>query len=130
MAASMGQGKCLSSTGVYNVPTPAGPIATVLPNMGQTSVAVPPVPTLTIDCMPALCLLSVIILSMLDQAGLGLGLLSGLDAGPCEYAKGSPTVSFGGAPAVSLGHMTNHNGKNAPGAMLAPSQTTVILGSL
>ena len=64
-----------------------------------------------------------------DNAGVNLGVASGLVMGPTEFILGSFTVLKGGTPAQRMTSITGHNGlsMNAPGVSLAPSQVAVLV---
>lgn len=112
-------------------PTPVGPIPIPYPNISTGSVANPATTALTVltDGMPSLNQMSIITMSQGDNAGVNLGVASGMVMGPTEFILGSFTVFKEGAPAQRLTSMTGHNGlsMNCPGAALVPSQVTVLV---
>jgi len=112
-------------------PTPVGPIPVPYPNMTTGATANPATTALTVltDGMPSLNQMSMIPISNGDNAGVNMGVASGLVMGPTEFILGSVTVIKEGAPAQRLTSITGHNGvsMNAPGVSLAPSQVTVLV---
>ncbi|HOF05128.1 MAG TPA: DUF4150 domain-containing protein [Syntrophales bacterium] len=112
-------------------PTPVGPIPVPYPNMTTGATANPATTALTVltDGMPSLNQMSMIPISNGDNAGVNMGVASGLVMGPTEFILGSLTVIKEGAPAQRLTSITGHNGvsMNAPGVALAPSQVTVLV---
>ncbi|HRR47245.1 MAG TPA: DUF4150 domain-containing protein [Syntrophales bacterium] len=112
-------------------PTPVGPIPVPYPNMTTGATANPATTALTVltDGMPSLNQMSMIPMSNGDNAGVNMGVASGLVMGPTEFILGSLTVIKEGAPAQRLTSITGHNGvsMNAPGVALAPSQVTVLV---
>ncbi|MDR3497236.1 MAG: DUF4150 domain-containing protein [Ancalomicrobiaceae bacterium] len=66
-------------------------------------------------------------ISMGDNAGVNLGVMSGLEMGPDRPIMGSTNAFIGGPPATKLTSPMMQNGTNAFGMSLTPSQVTVIL---
>ena len=64
-----------------------------------------------------------------DNAGVNLGVVSGMVMGPSRHLMGSTNVFYGGMPATKMTRMTGQNGMslNAPGMTLVPGQFKVIL---
>jgi len=112
-------------------PTPVGPIPVPYPNTTTGATANPATTALTVltDGMPSLNQMSMIPISNGDNAGVNMGVASGLVMGPTEFILGSVTVIKEGSPAQRLTSITGHNGvsMNAPGVALAPSQVTVLV---
>lgn len=128
-ALSIAGGQCLAGTDVCNVPSPAGPVPTPFPNSGMPQLGTPPSTKVLVCGMPALNKSAKIPLTNGDQAGTAGGVTSGTIMGQVEFTKGSAKVRIDGSPAVRLGDATKHNNGNAPGAILAPSQTKVMVMS-
>ncbi len=126
-----GGGMNMGLPDVCLTPTPVGPIPIPYPNISTGSVANPATTALTVltDGMPSLNQMSMITTSQGDNAGVNLGVASGMVMGPTEFILGSFTVFKEGAPAQRLTSMTGHNGlsMNCPGATLVPSQVTVLV---
>ena len=118
---------------VCNTPTPAGPIPTPYPNTSDGATADHATCALTIlaDGMPSFNQMTQIPLSQGDEAGVNLGVVSGLVMGPTTFIMGSTIVFNEGAPAVVLTSPTGHNGisMNCPGTPVAPSQVIVMIMS-
>ena len=112
-------------------PTPVGPIPIPYPNLSTGATFNPATTALTVlcDAMPSLNQMSMGMLSSGDNAGVNLGVASGLVMGPTEFILGSFTVFKGGTPAQRMTSMTGHNGlsMNCPGVSLAPSQVAVLV---
>ena len=62
-------------------------------------------------------------------AGVAGGVVSGKMMGKVQFMMGSVTVKFEGSPAVRLSDPTQHNEGNMVGAVLAPSQSVVMVMS-
>jgi hypothetical protein len=109
--------------------TPAGPAMVPIPypNIAMSPTAIPSQMIVMIMAMPAHNLATVTPLTNGDNAGVGMGVASGLVMGPSRHLTGSFTVLFGGVPATRLTSMSLQNSTNAPGARLVPSQPTVLL---
>jgi hypothetical protein len=109
--------------------TPAGPAMVPIPypNIAMSPTAIPSQTIVMIMAMPAHNLATVTPLTNGDNAGVGMGVASGLVMGPSRHLTGSFSVLFGGVPATRLTSMSLQNSTNAPGARLVPSQTTVLL---
>lgn len=112
-------------------PTPVGPIPIPYPNISMSTVALPPTVNLNIlvDGTPTLNMASEIPISIGDEPGVNLGVMSGMVMGPTEFILGSETLMLEGVPAVKLTSLTAQNGElmNAPGMSLTPSQVTMIV---
>jgi uncharacterized Zn-binding protein involved in type VI secretion len=115
------------------VPGPVGPVPTPLPylNLATTQAADPGgvVAKVLVVGLPALNLGTRIAMTQGDEAGLNGGVVSHRIMGEAVFLTGSSKVMIGGKPAVRLGALTGHNGAppNAQGAVLAPSQTKVVV---
>ena len=129
---TMAGGMNLGFPDVCNTPLAAGaPVPVPYPNISTGATTNPATTALTVltDGMPSLNQLSEIFISNGDEAGVQLGVMSGMIMGPTEFLVGSMTVLKEGAPAQRLTSMTGHNGlsMNCPGVSLAPSQVTVLV---
>jgi len=128
---TMGGGMSLGFPDVCMTPTPVGPIPIPYPNMATGATSNPLTTALTVltDCMPSLNQMSQTMISMGDNAGVNMGVASGMVMGPQEFILGSLTVLKEGAPAQRLTSITGHNGlsMNCPGVTLVPSQVTVLV---
>lgn len=128
---TMQGGMTMGLPDVCLTPTPAGPVPIPYPNISTGATANPATTALTVltDGMPSLNQMSMIPMSNGDNAGVNLGVASGMVMGPTEFILGSFTVLTQGAPAQRLTSITGHNGlsMNCPGVALAPSQVTVLV---
>ena len=103
-------------------PTPAGPVPIPYPNMGQETANLPFEPTIFYACGPAHTLSGTTPMTEGDEAGVNMGVASGLESGPERTLVPSMTVFANGQPIDKMTSMTMHNGTNAVGAKLVPSQ--------
>lgn len=126
-----GGGMNMGFPDVCLTPTPVGPIPIPYPNVSTGSTTNPATTALTVltDGMPSLNQMSITTTSQGDNAGVNMGVASGMVMGPTEFILGSFTVFKEGAPAQRLTSMTGHNGlsMNCPGVSLVPSQVTVLV---
>jgi hypothetical protein len=127
---SMGPGTDLAFPDVCL--TPIGPVVTPVPypNTAMSATTMPMVPNVLVECTPALNMMSMGLVSLGDQPGVLLGMVSHLEAGQTSYEVGCFTIMGGGAPAQRLTSITGQNCMgvlpNAVGACIAPSQVTVL----
>jgi len=129
----LGEGQSLATPDTCNVITPGGPVPTPFPNIAMMAQANPGTcaQTVLIDSMPACNLSTEILMTSGDEAGTGLGVVSGMIIGPARYTLGSMTVMVGGQPAVYQTSTMGHNGMNANaplGCQTVPSQVMVLVG--
>ncbi|QEL66328.1 hypothetical protein OTERR_28520 [Oryzomicrobium terrae] len=121
-------GQCLAMPDVCKTPAPPGPpIPLPYPNIAMPMLGNPATLKVLICGMPALHQSSKITLSSGDEAGMAGGVVSGKVMGPAEFITGSLKVKLEGHPAVRLGDSTRQNDGNAVGAVLAPSQSVVMV---
>jgi hypothetical protein len=109
--------------------TPVGPAVVPIPypNIAMGPTAIPSQTTVMIMAMPAHNLETVTPLTNGDNAGVGMGVASGMIMGPSRHLTGSFSVLFGGVPATRLTSMSLQNSTNAPGVRMVPSQAAVLL---
>jgi len=109
--------------------TPAGPAVVPIPypNIAMGPTAIPNQMTVLIMAMPAHNLGTTIPMTNGDNAGVSMGVASGTVMGPARHLTAAFTVLFSGMPATRLTSMSLQNSTNAPGVLLVPSQTTVLL---
>lgn len=107
------------------------PVPIPYPNISMGPMAMPATAALKVLLMglPAHNLMTMVMLSMGDNAGINLGLLSGLVMGPTRWMMGSFGVLMGGMPATKMTSMTGQNGLslNAVGISMVPSQFKVLV---
>ena len=104
------------------VPTPVP-----YPNLSLQPMGVPAVYNVLFGGTPAHNMSTVIPLSNGDNAGVNLGVASGMVMGPTRFMTGAFTVLLRGMPATRMTSMTLQNSTNCPGLTLAPSQVKVLL---
>ncbi|MBL8473648.1 MAG: DUF4150 domain-containing protein [Rhodocyclaceae bacterium] len=113
---------------VCSIPTPA-PVPTPLVNIALSFTHIPS--QFKVICGGGLAenLLTTGTISNGDQAGLALGVVSGLIMGPDRPATSSVKVFYGAIPATRLTSMQTQNGMlpNAVGLSLTPAQFKVLL---
>lgn len=106
------------------------PVPVPYPDMAFSVTSAPAAYNILIDCMPALNQLSEGLVSVGDQPGVLLGVVSHLEAGEAEYLLGCFTIFVDGPPAQRLTSITGQNAlgllPNAPGMTIVPSQFTVL----
>ena len=109
--------------------TPVGPVVTPVPypNISETVMAIPTVPTILLSGTPAQNLLSMIPLSEGDTTGILGGVASQTEMGITRPVTGSFTVLYDGMPATRLTSANMQNMVNCPGVSITPSQLTVLL---
>ena len=128
-----GQNMGTPDTCITPIPSPAGPVPTPIPY--PNTVMVPQVlpPSASLNVMvsgaPGHNMNSQSPMSNGDNAGVNMGVMSGMVMGPCRHMMGSIGVFFAGSPATKMSAPVGHNGAslNAVGNTLAPSQTRVIV---
>ncbi|WOH63787.1 DUF4150 domain-containing protein [Bradyrhizobium sp. BWA-3-5] len=110
--------------------TPSGPaiVPAPYPNTAMNTTAIPTQYRCLIMCMPAHNMTTERAISMGDNAGVALGVMSGLVMGPGRAKAGSDNLFIGGSPATKMGMPTKQNGAspNAFGVSISPSQTRLM----
>jgi len=128
---TMCNGQNMALPDVCLTPAPTGVLPIPYPNISMSTVALPPstVMGLLVDGTPALNMMSEIVLSNGNNAGVKGGVVSQVMMGSTRYMFGSTTLFLEGAPAVKLTSPTGQNGTpmNAPGMCVVPSQVTMIV---
>ena len=119
-------GMDLAFPDVCLTPTPA-PVPIPYPNIAMGPTAANPVPKVMFTCMPAHNMATVTPLTNGDNAGVAMGVASGMVMGPSRHLTGAFTVLVGGMPATRMTSASLQNNTNCPGARLAPSQLKVLL---
>lgn len=120
-------GMCMSPTDICETPTPAGPVPTPYPNIGEPTMGDPACERVLICGSPALNKASSIVQTDGDQVGAAGGVVSGEIMGEARFTEGSLKVTLEGAPAVRLTCPTTHNANNCVGSCLVPSQVLVMI---
>ncbi len=104
------------------VPTPIP-----YPNIAAGPRGVPAAYNVLWGLAPAHNMSTVVPLTNGDNAGVAMGVASGLVMGPSRHLTAAFTVMAGGMPATRMTSMSLQNSTNAPGVRLAPSQVKVLL---
>lgn len=107
-------------------PAPA-PIPIPYPNIAMGNMAIPTAPTVLALGMPMHNMTTTIPMSNGDNAGVAMGVASGMVMGPARHLTAAFTVLIMGSPSTRMTSMSLQNSTNAPGARIAPSQTLVLL---
>lgn len=114
---------CITPMGIVPVPLP-------WPDEAETITTAPAAYNVLIDCMPVLNTLSIGLVSLGDDAGILLGVVSHMISGEVIYEVGCFTIFVDGLPAQRLTSITGQNAlfilPNAPGMCIVPSQVTVL----
>lgn len=107
-----------------NVITPAGTIPTTFFNVDLSTTHLPGQIKTLVECTLAHNGISFGTLSNGDEAGLAMGILSGLIIGPGNWETFSLSTYIGGIPVTRLLDLLGQNGflPNAPGASMSPGQ--------
>ena len=111
---------CLTPVGPAIVPIP-------YPNIALGPTAIPSQVKVFTLVMPVHNMLTTIPLTNGDNAGVAMGVASGLIMGPSRHILGSFKVFVGGPPVTLMLRPTIQNNTNAPGITLVPSQPKVIV---
>ena len=128
-ALSMGVGMDLGFPDVCLTPVPA-PTPIPYPNVAMSASTLPMAINVLTECTPTLNMLSKGLVSVGDQPGVAMGVVSHIEAGQTSYEVGCFTIMMGGAPAQRLTSVTGQNCMavmpNGPGVCLVPSQVTLL----
>lgn len=109
-------------------PAAAGvPVPIPYPNMANGPMGVPAAYNVLVSCAPAHNLGTSVPLTNGDNAGVNMGVASGVVMGPSRHLTGATTCLIGGMPASRMSSTTLQNGTNCPGARVVPSQVTVLI---
>jgi hypothetical protein len=108
-------------------PTPVGPVPIPYPNIAISATAIPTVLNQFIVAMPVHNLATITPLSNGDNAGVALGVASGLVMGPTRNVLSSFKTFFSCMPATRALDMTIQNSTNVPGLNITPSQIKVLI---
>ena len=107
------------------------PVPIPYPNIALRMMALPPTACLKVllTAGPAHTINTTIPMTNGDNAGVNLGVISGMVMGPSRHLMGSTNVFYGGMPATKMTSMTGQNGMslNAPGMTLVPGQFKILL---
>lgn len=110
---------------------PAPPIPIPYPNTSQGLTANPGTACkkIFLSFMPAHNLMTMGTISMGDNAGVNMGVASGMVMGPHRHMLGSTGVMYEAMPVTKMTSMTGQNGMsmNIPGMTIVPSQFKVLI---
>lgn len=107
-------------------PTPA-PVPIPYPNIAMGPMGVPAAYNVLFQCTPAHNMSTTIPMTNGDNAGVALGVASGLVMGPARHLTAAFTVLVGAMPATRMTSMALQNSTNCPGIRAVPSQVKVLL---
>lgn len=107
-------------------PTPA-PVPIPYPNIALGPMGVPAAYKVLFMCTPAHNMSTTIPLSNGDNAGVNMGVASGMVMGPTRHVTAAFTCLVGGMPATRLTSASIQNSTNCPGMRVVPSQVKVIV---
>ncbi len=119
-------GMDLAFPDVCLTPMPA-PVPVPYPNIAMGPMGVPAAYNVLFMATPAHNMATTVPLTNGDNAGVAMGVASGLVMGPSRHLTAAFTVLVGGIPATRLTSMSLQNSTNAPGVRLVPSQVKVLL---
>lgn len=107
-------------------PTPV-PVPIPYPNIAMGPMGVPAAYNVLFMCTPAHNMSTTIPLTNGDNAGVNLGVASGLVMGPARHLTAAFTTLLWGMPATRMTSVALQNSTNCPGVRLVPSQVKVLL---
>lgn len=107
-------------------PTPA-PVPIPYPNIAAGPMGVPAAYNVLFGMTPAHNMMTTIPMTNGDNAGVALGVASGLVMGPSRAMTAAFTVIVGTAPATRMTSVNIQNSTNCPGMRAVPSQVKVLL---
>jgi hypothetical protein len=120
-------GQSLAFPDVCLTPAVPSPVPVPYPNIAMSNTAVPNVFNVMVQAAPVHNLGTTVPLTNGDNAGVAMGVASGLVMGPSRHVTGAFTVLMGGMPASRVSSLSMQNGTNAVGAQIAPSQTKLLI---
>ncbi len=107
-------------------PTPA-PVPVPYPNVAMGPMGVPAAYNILFMCAPAHNMGTSVPMTNGDNAGVNMGVASGMVMGPSRHLTAAFTVLVDGMPATRLTSATLQNSTNCPGVRVVPSQVKVLL---
>jgi hypothetical protein len=121
LASTSSKGQCLTTgpTDACKTPTPAGPVPMPYPNIAKTSDGRGS-SKVKAKCKQALRKGDKIMMSMGDEAGVAMGVVSSKIKGPAEFMLGSMTVKVEGKMWAHHTVPTKQNDGNTVGVHMAP----------
>jgi hypothetical protein len=128
-ALSMGPGMDLGFPDVCLTPAVV-PVPVPYPDMAFSATTAPACYNVLYECTPVLNQASMGLVSVGDEPGVLLGVVSHFESGEALYFMGNTTIFADGAPVQRLTSVTGQNAlgvlPNAPGLCVCPSQATVL----
>ncbi|UCG63874.1 MAG: DUF4150 domain-containing protein [Deltaproteobacteria bacterium] len=107
------------------------PVPVPYPNlaMGMTANPATACKKIYLSCMPAHNIMTQVPISQGDNAGVNMGVASGMVMGPSRHLMGSFGVIYEGSPVTKMTSLTGQNGMslNTPGMTLVPAQFKVMI---
>ncbi|WP_437809961.1 DUF4150 domain-containing protein [Sorangium sp. So ce1078] len=119
-------GMSLGFPDVCLTPTPA-PVPVPYPNISAQPMGIPAAYNVLFMCAPAHNMATTVPLTNGDNAGVALGVASGMVMGPSRHVTAAFTVLVGGIPSTRMTSMTITNSTNCPGVSIVPSQVKVLV---
>lgn len=127
---SLGPGMDMAFPDVCKTPVLGVPVPIPYPDIAFSATSEPMAENVLVECTPALNQISEGLVSVGDDAGAELGLVSEDISGETVYVVGCITVLVDAIPAQRLTSVTGQNAMgvlpNAPGVCMCPSQATVL----
>lgn len=127
---SMGTGMDMGFPDVCITPVGPVPVPIPYPDIQMSATSAPAAYNVLVDCMPTINQISMGLVSVGDDTGVLLGVVSHMISGETMYMVGCETIMVDGLPAQRLTSVTAQNCMavlpNSPGVTLAPSQVTVL----
>jgi len=126
-------GQCFAAPDVCKTPTPAGPVPIPYPNIAMLQQSNPSTLSKSVKAVgfPVATVMTTILMSNGDNAGVAGGVVSNTVMGPCKFKLGSMSVKVEGQRAVYQGSLIGHNNAsnaNMPaGSQVSPSQPMVMV---
>jgi hypothetical protein len=124
---AQGAGLDFAFPDVCKTPVGAVPVPIPYPNLALPPMGVPAAYIVLFMCMPAHFLLTTIVMTNGDNAGVAMGLVAPSVMGPSRNVTAAFTVLVMGIPATRLTSITITNTFNAVGATVVPSQLKVLI---
>lgn len=109
------------------VPPSPTPVPVPYPNVSIGPMAVPAAYNVLFSLAPAHNLLSTVLMTNGDNAGIASGITSATVMAPSRHLTAAFTFLVGGMPCTRVGSVSLQNSTNCPGVRLVPSQLKVLV---